>query len=103
MPVRHCGGCGRFLPYPEGKLLHKCGFTSNKNHTTVDVRKQKHYNDFKIQPATFIGENKIDFLAGNVIKYVVRYDKKNGVEDLHKAKHYLDMLIERTQKGTVTP
>lgn len=34
------------------------------------------------------------FLKGNVIKYIVRYDKKNGQEDLLKAKHYIEMLIQ---------
>jgi len=52
-----------------------------------------HYQ-MKIQPITFILENKLNFAQGNVIKYVCRYDKKNGIEDLEKAKHYIDLLIE---------
>ena len=57
-----------------------------------------YYSRFTIQPIDFISANKIDFLAGNVIKYVCRYDAKNGVEDLKKAKVYLEKLIERTEK-----
>jgi hypothetical protein len=53
-----------------------------------------HYAGFPIQPAEFIHKNGISFLAGNVIKYVCRYSKKNGKEDLLKARHYIDLLIE---------
>lgn len=44
----------------------------------------------------FCIENDLDFLQGNVIKYVVRYKEKNGLEDLKKAKEYLDRIIENT-------
>ena len=37
----------------------------------------------------------MDYLQGNIIKYVTRYDMKNGVEDLKKAEFYLKMLIGR--------
>lgn len=53
-----------------------------------------HYKDRAIQPWDFINENGIGFLAGNVIKYVARYEHKGGLLDLEKAKHYLDKLIE---------
>lgn len=59
-----------------------------------------HYKSQAIQPWDFIVSNNIGFLAGNVIKYVTRFEKKNGVEDLKKARHYLDKLIEvESQKG----
>ena len=57
-----------------------------------------HYKDFAIQPVEFIHKNGIKFIPGNVIKYVCRYQEKNGVEDLKKARHYLDMLIEMEEK-----
>lgn len=53
-----------------------------------------HYRSLAIQPSEFIHRNGIGFLAGNVIKYVVRYKNKNGLEDLKKARHYIDLLIE---------
>lgn len=53
-----------------------------------------HYKDMPIQPTQFIAANKMDFLTGNVIKYVCRHKVKGGLEDLKKARHYLDMLIE---------
>lgn len=54
-----------------------------------------HYRQFKIQPIDFIEANGLSFTVGNIIKYCVRYQSKNGVQDLRKARHYLDMLIER--------
>lgn len=52
-----------------------------------------HYEKYKIQPIDFISLNDIGFVEGNVIKYVVRYKDKNGLEDLQKAKQCLDYLI----------
>lgn len=53
-----------------------------------------HYQRYKIQPIEFIQSNNIGFCEGNVIKYVTRWKDKNGVEDLKKAKHYIDLLIQ---------
>jgi hypothetical protein len=53
-----------------------------------------HYKQMKIQPVEFIHANGIPYLEGNVIKYVSRWRSKNGVADLEKAKHYIDLLIE---------
>ncbi len=53
-----------------------------------------HYKCFTIQPVEFITKNNLGFCEGNVIKYVCRYKMKNGIEDLRKAKHYLELLAE---------
>ncbi len=53
-----------------------------------------HYKNKKIQPIEFIQANKLNFCEGSVIKYVTRYKEKGGVEDLKKAKHYIEILIE---------
>lgn len=53
-----------------------------------------HYKDLAIQPVEYIHANKIGYFEGNVIKYVSRWRAKNGVKDLEKAKHYIDLLIE---------
>ena len=53
-----------------------------------------HYKDFRIQPVEFIFQNKIPFVEGCVIKYVCRYRNKSGKQDLEKAIHFLQMLIE---------
>lgn len=58
-----------------------------------------HYKDLAIQPLEFIVKNDLDFLQGNVVKYVVRYKVKNGIEDLKKARHYLDLMIELMEKN----
>lgn len=52
-----------------------------------------HYKDYAIQPIEFIHANKIPFLEANVIKYIMRHKSKNGLQDLEKAKHYLEILI----------
>ena len=57
-----------------------------------------HYSRYKIQPLTFITENGLDFLTGNIIKYIMRHDAKNGLEDLKKARVYLDKLVEKVEK-----
>jgi len=53
-----------------------------------------HYKTFAIQPAEYNERNKIGFLEGNVIKYVSRWRSKDGIKDLEKAKHCIDILIE---------
>ncbi len=53
-----------------------------------------HYKDKPIEVWDFIHENGIGYLAGNAIKYLARYKVKNGVEDLLKAQHYVEKLIE---------
>ena len=56
------------------------------------------YYDFEIEPWDFIHANKLDFAQGNVIKYICRYKNKNGIEDLKKAKQYIEMLIDKELK-----
>lgn len=57
-----------------------------------------HYTNKGIQPIDYIEANKLDFNEGNVIKYVTRYKDKNGLEDLKKAKFYLERLISNHEK-----
>ena len=47
-----------------------------------------HYRKMKIQPIEFIHANELDFLQGNVIKYITRHKNKNGAADVRKALHY---------------
>ena len=54
-----------------------------------------HYAKMKIQPIEFITQNELSYMQGNVIKYVCRYKDKNGIEDLKKARHYIDMILEK--------
>jgi hypothetical protein len=52
------------------------------------------YRDFAIQPVEFLSKNKVPWCEANAIKYLMRWRTKNGLEDLLKAKHYIDLLIE---------
>ena len=54
-----------------------------------------HYKSMVIQPSEFINKNNLPFAEGNAIKYLCRHKQKNQKEDLLKAKHYIDMAIER--------
>lgn len=58
-----------------------------------------HYKDLKIQPVEYIHANNIGYMEGNVIKYVSRWRAKNGVKDLEKAKHYIELLIQLEQRN----
>lgn len=82
------------------QLEEKCLDTSPEHsQTTISPMKEQvggtHYKAMKIQPIEFITANNIGYMEGNVIKYVCRYKNKNGVEDLKKAMHYLQLLIEQ--------
>ena len=58
----------------------------------------KHYKNMKIQPAEFINENKLLFPEGCAIKYICRHPFKGKKEDLLKAIHFIEMIIERDYK-----
>lgn len=53
----------------------------------------KHYTNMPIEPVEFCMRNGLDFCQASIIKYVCRFREKNGIEDLNKAKHYIDILI----------
>ena len=53
-----------------------------------------HYKDKGIQPIVYIHANNLGFCAGNVVKYITRYKDKNGAEDIRKAIHYCQLLLE---------
>jgi len=54
-----------------------------------------HYRQGSIQPIEYIHANSMDFFSGNVVKYITRWKYKNGLEDLKKAKHYVELLMEQ--------
>ena len=53
-----------------------------------------HYKSMKIQPVEFITANELGFLEGNVVKYICRHHAKNGAEDIKKAMHYCELLLQ---------
>lgn len=64
---------------------------SNPLGTQVDGN---HYKTLAVQPVEYIHANGIGYFEGNVIKYVTRWKSKNGIKDLEKAKHFIDLLIQ---------
>jgi len=56
----------------------------------------RHYITKPIQPWDYIIANGMGYLEGNIIKYISRYKEKGGLDDLIKASHYLEKLIEVT-------
>ena len=64
------------------------------------MRTPTHY-DYNIQPVDFILANDIPFCEGNVIKYVCRWKQKNGRQDLEKAKHYIQMLLDKLEQDSM--
>jgi hypothetical protein len=57
-----------------------------------------HYQKFKIQPSKFVIENQLLYPEGSVIKYILRHRLKGKREDLEKAIHFIEMIIERDYK-----
>lgn len=83
---------------------YTAGTAANENVWNTQVG-GNHYAKYAIQPTEYIIKNKLDFCEGNVVKYVTRYKDKNGIEDLRKARHYLDILISEmeTAQSAQTP
>lgn len=68
------------------------------------VVRPNHYARYPIEPITFIAANNLPYMVGNVVKYICRFDAKNGDEDIRKAIRYCEMLLEQRQRereGTV--
>lgn len=67
----------------------------SESNNPLDVQEGgDHYKKYPIQPIVFCHANKIPSLESSIIKYVVRHKDKNGLEDLNKAKHTIDILIK---------
>lgn len=60
-----------------------------------------HYKDLAIQPAEYCHVNRLGFIEGCVVKYVTRWREKGGVDDLKKARHFLDIMIELEAKDSL--
>jgi hypothetical protein len=66
-----------------------------------DAAKNPPYYTKGIEPWNYIASHKLGYMEGNVIKYVTRWQHKNGLEDLYKAREYLNKLIEDTESRTL--
>ena len=79
-----------------GMLYHK-HTTDCPNATASALDTQTggdHYKKCFIQPIEYITLNRLTFSQGNIIKYATRYKDKNGIEDLMKIKHYVDLILQ---------
>ena len=76
-------------------MTHKNMLKSTNYDSLEEQVGGKHYRNMKIQPAEFINENKLLFAEGNAIKYICRHSVKGKEEDIKKAIHYLEMILER--------
>jgi hypothetical protein len=83
----------RMVAKAESMIIAKVE-TSNAEKPTARQVGGSHYKDQAIQPVEFVYHNKLNFLEGSAIKYICRHRRKNGKEDLEKAIHYLQMLVE---------
>jgi hypothetical protein len=88
--VGHCS-CGCDTTTVEGSIVSK---DLNPLESQVGG---SHYKGFVIQPVEYILANDIPFIEGSVIKYVSRWKDKGGTEDLEKAIHLLEILIEHSK------
>ena len=80
---------------PEGWEAPSLTFEMEKNMSALDKQVGGgHYKDLAIQPFEYCQKNELRSGESAVIKYVTRHRDKNGKEDLEKAKHIIDMIIE---------
>lgn len=84
--------------FNDNQQAANCGEEKQRSALSVQVG-GGHYKDMAIQPVEYIHKNGIGFVEGAVIKYVSRWRNKNGLEDLKKARHMLDLLIEIESVG----
>ena len=77
---------------------HEYDGTGNPLEAVAKQVGGSHYSTLSIQPIDYIVKNNLGYREGNVIKYVTRYKTKNGLEDIEKAIHYLEMIREEYGK-----
>lgn len=81
-----------YYPSPE-----EMNATKKEPATAPSALNPNHYARWKIEPLTFCMENNLPFWMGNIIKYIMRYDQKDGLQDLYKARVYLNRIIEELE------
>ena len=66
------------------------------------IQNPPHYANNEIEPIDYIIANKLTYCEGNVVKYITRWRGKGGLEDLKKAKQYIDFIIEKEGVPKIT-
>src|SRR6056297_2609427 len=87
------------MPLNKSKGNMKTTIINNPDHVLNKQEGGTHYKYFPIQPVEFCHKNGIPFIEGSVIKYVCRHRNKNGAQDLKKAIHFLELLLELEYSG----
>jgi len=85
---------GAYYEKAPGTLQRKPLDCATPSNALAKQEGGKHYKELTIQPVEYIHRNKLGFCEGSVIKYITRWRAKGGVEDLRKARHFIDLLIE---------
>lgn len=62
-----------------------------------EVYHPAHYAQWKMEPIEFIAINDLPWWLANVIKYTMRFNMKDGLQDLRKGRSYLDMKIRQVE------
>ena len=93
----NCNGCTAINICYASEKRKNIGCHAKKTDQSQATQTQvggDHYAKMKIQPIDFILQNKLGFCEGNAIKYICRHRVKNGKQDIEKAIHYLQILLE---------
>lgn len=94
-----CVACGKIWTVAalqdDGKAM--CVKCSKKRDDDKEQPDNSHYTKGGIEPWTYIQANNLNFFEGSVVKYVTRWRYKNGIEDLRKARVYIDELIRQEE------
>lgn len=99
VPARSYSAMAHFLNDMEKALTTSKTWPADDPSGALDRQEGgDHYKDLPIQPVEYIHANGLSYFEGNVVKYVTRWRKKNGLADLRKARHYIDLLIELESK-----
>lgn len=86
----NCGGPLDIVAYRICKEASKVDTTS-----ALDTQEGgAHYKNLAIQPVEYIEKNALDYFQGNVVKYITRHKAKNGAQDIRKAMHYCQLILE---------
>lgn len=98
--------CPHRQEHEDGIACNDGGCVYYKDCKCVPIDAPQHYTSSSIQPIEYLfsslnSDEYRGFLIGNVVKYISRYGKKDGVKDLRKAMVYLNWLIEYEEKGTL--
>lgn len=106
--LRRCGSEQRIDIAAEASWQHTSGdcdimawrYAPATKRTALQTQEGgDHYKSMPIQPVEYIHRNGLGFCEGAIVKYVSRWRAKNGIADLRKARHFIDLLIELEASG----